>query len=638
MGHLTKTLLLLIMVFSISKSHAQTNNISSDTLNLEQINITASKIPQSERQTTKNVVIIDRAEIERNVSRNLGQLLNTQNGVIVNNSFSNRTAAQSIYLQGADNEYTLLMIDGIPISDPSGNGGALDLRLLPLNNVERIEIVKGSQSTLYGTNAIAGVINIITRDAAENPITGNGSISYGSFNTLQATANVNGGNEKIGYVLNYSYEGSDGISEAQEPAGQSGFDDDGINSNAIFGKVFFSPVKGLTITPSFNYSFFEAEFDAGSFADADNDLSLELINPAAAVKYEKDRFQANLLYSYTETSSAFFNAFSPTPFKLQGRAQNADAYGSTYITDKIQVLGGFAYQSFVTPNSGADDFDSNILSPYATVFLRNNEGLNAELGLRYNNHSEFGSVLAYNASPSFVIPIGNEILDDIKLQASVSSGFRAPTLSELFGPFGSNPDLDPESSFVIDGGVSANLFTNRMKVSVNYFNREIENLIIFNGATFSLINANRQEDQGIETEVSYRFNPRLTVNAFYNWLDGNLFVEETNLQVSNLIRRPQNRLGFTLNSNPINGLNTNVQWIYSSSRTDLFFDPVTFAQSEVTLDPFHLVNLFAEYSLSDLGISIFADIRNILDQEYNEVEGFNAPGINGNIGIRVSIN
>ncbi len=626
---------LLALIYSV-QAKGQEENIRPDTLRLEEINVTASKIPLSSRQTTKNVILISRKEIEQSASRSVAQLLNSRSGIIVNNAFSNRSANQNIYLQGADNEYTLLLIDGVPVSDPAGIGGALDLRVLPLSGVERIEIVKGSQSTLYGTNAIAGVINIITRESEPSLFNADGSLSYGSFNTLNATANVSGSGDGFGYLFNYGYEGSEGISEAENPGNAGDFDKDGINSNAFFAKVFFEPVNGLTITPTLNYSYFESEFDGGSFTDADNDLSLELINPGLNAKYERGSFELNALYGYTETNNAFFTPTGATPFKTEGRSQNADIYASGYIGGKIQLLGGFAYQNFETVGS-TGGFDANIISPYTTLFFRNYDGLNAELGIRLNEHSEFGSQLTYNISPSYNLLVGNDVLDDIKLQASLSTGFRAPTLNDLFGPFGSNINLKPEESRSIDGSITARMYSQKLELSLLYFNRRIDNLIIFDAATLALTNVNQQEDQGIESSISYRFNQRYQLRAFYNWLEGKI-MGDAGGEESNLIRRPENRLGLSLNALPVKGLSANVQWIYSSSRDDLFFDPVTFAQSEVNLDPYHLLNMFAEYSLAESGISIFVDLRNLLDQDYNEVVGFNAPGIHGNIGIRIRLN
>ena len=126
-----------------------------DTLDLGEFVVTASKIPMLEKETTKPVTIIDAEEIRRSAGKTLSELLNSQNGVLINGSFSNPGKDKAVYLRGASTQYTLILIDGFPVSDPSSEGGAFDLRLIPLSNVERVEIVKGSMSTLYGSDAIA---------------------------------------------------------------------------------------------------------------------------------------------------------------------------------------------------------------------------------------------------------------------------------------------------------------------------------------------------------------------------------------------------------------------------------------------------------------------------------------------------
>ena len=120
-----------------------------------------------QRETTKPVIMITRAEIEQNSGRDLSQILNQQSGIRVNDSYGAPSNSRILYMQGAAAQNTLILIDGLPISDPSGVGGLFDLRLLPTNNLERIEVIKGSQSTLYGTDAIAGVVNLITRSGSD---------------------------------------------------------------------------------------------------------------------------------------------------------------------------------------------------------------------------------------------------------------------------------------------------------------------------------------------------------------------------------------------------------------------------------------------------------------------------------------
>jgi len=162
-------------MITVSAKAQSLNQAVSDSLELDRVVITASKMPQSERETTKPVQIIDRAEIEKNAGRNLSQILNQQSGIRVNDSFGAPSNGRILYLQGAAATNTLILVDGLAINDPSGTGGLFDLRLLSTENIDRIEILKGSQSTLYGTDAIAGVINIITRKGGDDllAVTGN---------------------------------------------------------------------------------------------------------------------------------------------------------------------------------------------------------------------------------------------------------------------------------------------------------------------------------------------------------------------------------------------------------------------------------------------------------------------------------
>jgi Outer membrane cobalamin receptor protein len=169
-------------------------NAQQDSLKTTQLNevvVTATKFPKSQSETGKVLTVIDQNQIRQSAGKDLAQLLNEQVGMVINGSNSNAGKDKAVYLRGASNAYTLILIDGVPMNDPSGiNGGAFDVRLLPLDQIERIEILKGSQSTLYGSDAIAGVINIITRSAGDEKLQASGTLGYGSYNTFKANASV----------------------------------------------------------------------------------------------------------------------------------------------------------------------------------------------------------------------------------------------------------------------------------------------------------------------------------------------------------------------------------------------------------------------------------------------------------------
>ncbi|NBC03699.1 MAG: TonB-dependent receptor plug domain-containing protein, partial [Bacteroidetes bacterium] len=251
---ITSTLIFVLFFIPIEMS-AQNLTAEADTsLQLGEITVQATKIPISDRETTRPVQIITRAEIEQSGSSNFGQLLQHQSGLRVNGSESTPGTNLDLFIRGATGEYVLILIDGAAVNDPSGVGGAIDLRLLPLHDIERVEILKGNQSTLYGTDALGGVINIITQQPSDEQIHVNANLEYGAYNSFNGNGNLSGSfNEWISYNFGYGRTSSDGISAAEEPVGAS-FNEDGFERDNYNASVTLQPLDNLSIKPFLNYS------------------------------------------------------------------------------------------------------------------------------------------------------------------------------------------------------------------------------------------------------------------------------------------------------------------------------------------------------------------------------------------------
>src|SRR3954454_1030686 len=200
---------------------------------LNEVVVTATKGPKKLSETGKVVTIITKEQIEKSGGKDFAQLLNEQTGITVNGAISNPGKDKLLFLRGATDKYTLILLDGIPLTEPAGVGGSFDLRLLSLDNIERIEILKGSQSTLYGSNAVAGVINIISKKAETKQPQLKGVATYGSFNTFKGNANISQKTKVLEYDVNYVYYNTDGISEAKDTTGKAGFDKDGFTQHAV---------------------------------------------------------------------------------------------------------------------------------------------------------------------------------------------------------------------------------------------------------------------------------------------------------------------------------------------------------------------------------------------------------------------
>lgn len=624
MSKFLQTLLIGLLCTQLTQAQIQV----ADTLELEGITVTASKIPISLRETTKSVIIIDPLLISRSSGKNLSQILDEQAGIAVNGVNSNPGLNKNLYVQGAASKYTLFLIDGLAVQDPNGLGGASDLRSFSLNNIERIEIVKGSMSTLYGSDAIAGVVNIITKKPESKAVTILGNASYGAYNTYNTGIGMNGSMQGGSYSINFDREVTDGISEAKDSTNTSNFDDDGFERYSLNVETTIHPITGLSVTPTLNYSRYDGSYDDGSFTDASNSYTSYLFNPGIRINYNNGALAVHTGYNFTGSDYSYTSAFGTNEY--DGDLQNFDTYASYSLTTKIKFLTGFSYQNLKIggEQNSVDNPHSNIYSPYFTTILTDINGFNVEAGIRLNNHSEFGNNTTYSISTSY------NLLDLTKIVASFGTGFRAPSLLELFGPFGANPNLDPETSNYFNIGAESYLLENQIKIGINYFNRSIEDVIVY---TSAYVNQDEQEDSGLEATFNLIVNPQITVRGNYSYLIGessSLDVNGNAILTDYLIRRPKHRFGIGIFTNPIPELSIRLTANYLGERKDRFFNLTTFTTSEVNLDAYLLLNLTAEYQLLDKKVTIFVDSRNLTDTDYTEVYGYSTLGFNSKLGLR----
>ena len=631
---LSFVLVLINLAPTLGQTPTDSSSIAADNVLLDEIVVTASKIPLPLRETAKPVQIISREEIRRGAGRDLSQLLQEQAGIIVNGAFSSPGKDKSIFVRGANSEYTLVLIDGQPVSDPTGLSGSFDLRFLPLEQIERVEILKGSQSTLYGPDAIAGVINIISRKPADDrPVSVRGSASYGSLNTFEGSIGVSGTAGSVGYDVSYQKYVTDGISEAANPSDTVRFDKDGAERDAVQATIDYAPAAGIKISPYFRYSAWDSDFDGGSFTDAANTNVLRLYNPGFSTDVALGPATLRANYGYTQTDRTFENAFGES--SLNGALHNADLYFTTPINDVLQVVGGINYQrqQMLDTTTVVVDPSISLVSPYATLLLRNWRGFNAELGYRFNHHSAYGSNSTFSVAPAYYVT------DQIQVFASYTTGFKVPTLFQLYAaPFG-NQALRPQRSRTVEVGSQVLSSNGRVTAQATYFRRHLDDVIIFLFVP-GYLNQDEQDGSGIELTASWQIARQLRVSGQYTYLDGETTTpgsQEQDSSFVNLLRRPRHSLTASVRYQPLPRLNLSVQGLFQSERDDLFFDPVTFVPASVTLSSFVLINAHADYQLPGQRFTFFVDIKNLTNSSYEEVYGFNTLGRNGQAGVQFNL-
>jgi vitamin B12 transporter len=611
------------------QAKAQQDSLSSTTL--REVVITATKYPKHVSETGKVLSIIDEEQLSRSAGKDLSQLLNEQVGLVINGANSNPAKDKSVFIRGAAGKYTLLLIDGVPVNDPSGIDGSFDLRLLAVDQIERIEILKGSQSTLYGSDAIAGVINIITKKKGDKPISGTGLLTYGSYNTVKGNATVSGSTEKFDYNLGYTLFQTDGISEAKDPTGSNSFDKDGGEQQALQFNLGYRPTEHFSIRPFLRLTNFNGDYDLGAFTDDPGArYDATALQYGVNTDYQFKKGSITLMYAYNKNERTFKDMFGS--YDYDGRFSHGEMYGQFNLSDHVQLVGGAAYQNFnmVATNTTIQNPETTIISPFLSFFVNDLSGFSAEVGGRFNGHSVYGKNLTYSLNPSYLI---NKIA---KLFFNYSTGFKAPTLSQLYGPFGANEDLKPEESTSVEAGLQWMGRGGKLDARVTYFRRKIDNVIVF---TTGYVNLDKLDDQGVEVEVYYKLN-KFTFTGFYAFVEGEITTPvgagmETTPNA--LIRRPKHSVGLNIAMQATKKLFTSLNFKTFGQRNDLYFDFNTFTTSPVVLEAYQLLDVYVEYTLVNNRLKLFGDLRNLLDQKYYEVYGYSTQQFNATVGIRLGI-
>jgi vitamin B12 transporter len=610
-----------IALVLIQFAKAQTDS-AENTLN--EVVVTATKSPKKLSETGKIIKVISKEEFERSGGKDLAQLLNEQTGVTVNGATSNPGKDKSLYLLGASDKYTLILLDGIPLNEPAGVGGSFDLRLLSLDNIERIEILQGSQSTLYGSNAVAGVINIISKKPDSKKPQLNGLVTYGSYNSFKGSANISQKTKLLEYDVNYTYYNTDGISEAKDTTGKAGFDKDGFTQNALQATLGINVTDKFKLSPYYRYTNFKGGYDGGNFADADNHYIASLVNTGLNGHYNYAKGSVYFNYAYDFTKRDYQELY---PFQSSGKFNTAEAFVDHSFNKNVQMIGGINYQSYTVKDI---DTVNNIISPYVSLFIHTDNGLNIEAGGRYNHNNQYGSNFTYSLNPSYFINTR------VKIFANITSGFRAPSINELFGMYGANPYLKPEKSATQEAGVQVFSSAKKLSVTVSGFNRVINDVIIYGNDGY--INMNKQHDYGAQLDIIYN-SKRLDVKASYAYIDGKLTDKSFGKDSSyyNLLRRPKNAIKLFAGYHITPDLYVSTSLQVTGERSDIYYDQ-NFMPVQANLNAYTLWNAYAQYGFLKKRMNIFVDVKNITNNtNYYEVYGYAVQGTTLNAGLHFKL-
>lgn len=626
--------------------------IAQDTarLQLDEVVVTANKYEQKQSTTGKVLNIISRQQLERSGGKTLSEVLNTLPGLTMIGANNVLGTNQNISIRGASAGNVLLLIDGIPVNDPSAITNYYDLNFINIDQVERIEVLKGGQSTLYGSDAVAGVINVILKKA-DKKITVFGGVTGGSYNTLKESIGFGGQQKNTHFSINYTHQSSDGFSAATDKNKVGGFDNDGFKQHALNGRFEFSPAKNLKINFTGTYNNYFADLDAAAFTD-EKDYTVKNDNKqlGASAVYTLKKTTIHLNYNFNHVIRRYNDdsLYQSSPYSkfarssYTGRTQFAELYGNWKINNFELLIGADyrwnntdqwywstgAFGPYAPPALHAE---MKQVSPYLTLAYNQDNGFGAEIGGRYNDHSVYGNNVSFNFNPFFVIK------DKAKLFANIYSAFKTPTLYQLYDQSIGNSSLTPEKSTVAEAGVEF-LSLKKLNARVVGFYRQAKDAILytFNPSTFAgkYLNASKQTNYGIELEGGFA-HKKVSITANYTYTNGKTTAafDGTGAPLSkdttyyNLYRIPKHtiHIDFGVQATPT---------IYCSikSRSASKREEYVYGAAAETLKAYVVFDVYGEYKMGK-ETRLFLEINNIAGNKYVDILGYNTRGFNFNTGI-----
>ncbi len=621
-----------------------------DTTSLSEVVITTNKYPKKQSETGKVVTTITREQLERSGGKTLPELLNTVTGTVIIGANNALGTNQTVNIRGASAGNVLILLDGIPVNDPSVITNYFDVNFLPLDQIERIEILKGGQSTLYGSDAVAGVINIILKKTSAKKANVYGTFAGGSFNTLRQNIGFNGRGNKADYSLNYTHLSNDGFSAAYDSSGSANFDNDGFNQHAVNGRLGFDLSKTIKMSLSGTYSNYKTDIDASAYTD-DRDFTSESNNKqfSAGLLHYFNNGSIHLNYNYNRVERSYlddsshksnlFASFSKSNYV--GRTHYAEVYGNWKLKN-WEVLTGADFRSNNTDqtywstgifgpfNQPPLNARAKQISPYASAVYKN-KGLNVELGGRFNEHSEYGSNFTFTFNPSFLVK------KKAKVFANLYSAYKTPTLYQLFDTYAGNADLVPEKGIIAEAGaelIAGNPFSARL---VGFYRKTTDAIVYtFNPSTFQskYLNVSNQTNYGFETELSY-VKKFFSINANYTYTNGKITspYDGTGSPLGkdtsyfNLYRIPKHAINLSAGIQLTKDFFVSTHFRSFSKREEFIY-----GSSPETIDAYAVVDLYSEYKFGK-AIRIFLDLKNIANKVYFDIPGYNARKFSFIIGL-----
>lgn len=626
--------------FALAVSSFSAQVISDTNAEIEEVLVSASLMPITASRSANAVTVIDRAQLRNRATVSLSNILRDVPGFSVSQVGVLGSQTQ-IRVRGAEANHLLVTIDGVEANDPS-QGDEFSWGTLTASDIERIEIIRGPQSSLRGSDAVAGVVNIITR-SAEKPSVGL-FLESGSWATHHSGFNI--GHKQGDFDIRF---GLSHIESAGDNIARTGDENDGYRNTT------YNIRSGLKLSDQMDISFAARESDGMNQFDADNDFDGLIEDQDRVSEFENStmRFQGD--YSSKDGTWQHKVLISQSKSDNTAFADKAKGNVTASTKDQIQYIGSFTWDQgaqniaalvereeedwmqrgeitwgVYDPNQDRERDTDSVAVEYRTDI---NDHLTLAASARHDDNSEFDSAKTYRAEAIY------QLTEAIRLRGAVGTAVKNPTFTERFGfytNFIGNPNLIPEESTSWELGADQLIMGGALTLSLTIFEAELENEIdgfVYDPATFAYTSNNingTSERKGAELSAVGNISESMTLSAAYTYTDstGDDAVRE--------VRRPRHIASLNLGWQAAHNLHLNTNIQFTGEQTDVYFPPFPEPSQVVALSNHTLVNINLNYSATEK-FEMYLKLENALNENYEEVFGYQTLGFGASLGLRYSM-
>ena len=626
---------LLIVGFS-TQSNAQ-DNLLDNSIELPNVVVTATRTETPENEIGSAMTVITAKDIADKNINNVADALRTVPGLDVVRA-GGAGQQTSVFMRGANSNHTLVLVDGVEMNDPSSPTGAFDFAFLQTDNIERIEVVRGAASAAYGSDAIGGVINIITKKG-EGKTKLTAVAEGGSYGTWKTGGNISGGTDRVNYSFDASRLETDGFSTADQAIGN--VNPNGHANTTVSGRSGFKVTDNLDLGATLRYNEGKTTSDDCGGVNCDNTGNYNTFNElftrgfghlklfdglweqTLGAAYSRiDRNAVNVL-NPVDTLNSFNSVAANLGEKVKLDYQNIfHIHKTNTVTLGIEEEADSLTSSAISADPGGYNASipmktMNTVSTYLQDQIKLFDRSFTTLGVRYDDNNRFGGHETWRANELYTIKETGT-----RLKASYGTGFKAPTLNQLYDTIYNtgNINLKPEISRGWDVGLEQDVFKKLSTVGVSYFENAFSNLIQGNAVTFVNYNVSKARTNGIETFMETRPLTDLTLRSTYTYQDAK------DLDTGNqLLRRPRDKASFDTDYRFLEKAHVHVNVLMVGQKAD-------YAN---TVAAYVMLNLAGSYDVHK-NVQVFGRIDNVLNKHYEEVYGYGTSSVAGYGGVKVS--